>query len=243
LLSFAASYDEAVFDTFRTSLGEGPGEVDGVFARLRQRRPSTVAMPIGTALAALLLVVGVVAGLKLPGNGVASSFDPTPSPEPFTFSPSPDVSSSPSPNDSAQALTPGQILLARLPADVRDTCTEARPLPNSGEAAILDCSGSAAAGPVTVAYYAYTTTAGMQADFDAAAGNLPEARCSTGNGRGTWSRGGTERGSIACYTTQAGESAVLWADSGFAILAYAHDPGLRVSEVFAWWKDHAIFSD
>jgi hypothetical protein len=239
LLSFAASYDAAVFDTFRTSLGESPGETDGVFARLRQRRPSTVAVPIGTVLAALLLLVGVVAGLKLP----STSSSPGPGPVPFTPSPSPDGSPGPSPDLSTQALTPAQILLARLPADVRDTCTETQPGRNSGHAAVLDCSGSAAAGPVTVAYYAYTTTEGMLADFDAAAGTLPEARCSTGNGRGTWSRGGTERGPIACYTTQAGDSAVLWGDSGLAILAYAHDPGLRVSEVFAWWKNHAIISD
>lgn len=236
LLSFAASHDAAVFDTFRTSLGEAPGEVDGVFARLRQRRPSTVAVPLGTLLAALLLLVGVTAGLKLSGNGVG----PTPGP---TFSPIPSDSTSPSPTVSPQALTPAQILLSRLPADVRDTCTQSTPTQGSRQAAVLDCSGSAAAGPVTVAYYAYTTTDGMQADFDAAAGDLPEARCSTGSGRGTWSRGGTERGPLACYTTQAGESAVLWGDSKLAILAYAHDPGLRVDEVFAWWKDHPILSD
>jgi hypothetical protein len=241
LLSFAASYDAAVFDTFRTSLGESPGEVDGVFARLRHRRPSPVAVPIGTVLAALLLVVGVVAGLKLPGNGLASSFDPTPSPEPFTFSPSPDVST-PTPTP-ARTLTAAQALLTHLPADVQDTCTRGTPLEGSGEVAVLDCSGSAAAGPVTVAYWAYSTTDGMQAAFDAAAGGLPEARCSTGYGRGTWTRGGVERGPLACYTIQAGESAVLWGDSELAILAYAHDPGLKVSEVFAWWKDHPILSN
>jgi hypothetical protein len=243
LLSFAASHDAAVFETFRTSLGEAPGEVDGVFARLRQRRPSTVAVPIGTLLAALLLLVGVVAGLKLPSSGLASSFDPTPTPEPFTFSPSPAASTSPSPDVLTQALTPAQTLLARLPADVRDTCTEGTPTQGSGIVAVLDCSGSAAAGPVTVAYWAYTTTEGMQADFDATTGGMPEARCSTGYGRGTWSRGGVERGPIACYTITAGESAVFWGDSELAILAYAHDPGLSVAEVFAWWKDHASFSN
>jgi hypothetical protein len=36
---------------------------------------------------------------------------------------------------------------------------------------------------------------------------------------------------------------VLWGDSELAILAYAHDPGLKVSEVFAWWKDHPILSN
>jgi hypothetical protein len=241
LLSFAASYDAPVFDTFRTSLGEAPGEVDGVFARLRQRRASTVAVPIGVVLAALMLLVGVVAGLKLPGNGVASSFDPSPSPEPFTFSPSPDVSSqTPTP---AQTLSAAQALLAHLPTDVRDTCTEGTPDQASGISAVLDCSGSAAGGPVTVSYWAYTSTKRMRADFNATAGGLPKAPCSTGHGRGTWSTNGVERGPIACYTITAGESAVFWGDSELAVLAYAHDPGLTVPEVFAWWQNHPILSN
>jgi hypothetical protein len=237
LLSFAASYDAASFDTFRRSLGESPGEVDGVFARLRGRRPSVVAVPLGTVLAALLLLVGVVAGLKLP-SGTASSIGSDPG-----FNPGPTDSITAGPTVTTQPLTPGQILLARLPADVRDTCTEETPTQGSGITAALACSGSAAAGPVTVGYWAYSTTAGMQADFDKAAGGLPEAQCASGYGRGTWTRNGVERGPLACYTLQSGESAVLLGDSELAILAYAHDPGLKVSEVFAWWKNHPIASN
>jgi hypothetical protein len=65
----------------------------------------------------------------------------------------------------------------------------------------------------------------------------------TGRGRGTWTKSGVEREPLACYTNQAGESAVLWGDSELAILGYAHDPGLKVSEVFAWWQNHPILSN
>ena len=208
LLSFAASYDAAVFDTFRTSLGEAPGDVDGVFARLRQRRPSQVAVPIGTVLAAVLLLVGVVVGFNLRSNGLASSFDPTqPSPAPSTFSPSPDVSTPPP--SPAQTLTAAQVLLTHLPADVQDTCTQGTPLQDSGEVAVLDCSGSAAGGPVTVGYWAYSTTAGCRP-----LSTRPPAACprpfapravAAGRGRGrgrAWASrllhhpGGGERGAV-----------------------------------------------
>jgi hypothetical protein len=83
----------------------------------------------------------------------------------------------------------------------------------------------------------------MQADFNAAAGGLPVGRCSSGGSRGTWNRDGVKRGPLACYTLPAGESVVLWGDTKLGILAYAHDPGLTVAEVFAWWKQHGFLSN
>ena len=247
LLSFAATYDSSMFDSFRVSLGEGPQDVDDVFARLRRRRPLRAAVPIGVMLAALMLLGGIVAGLKLPNSGLASSIDSATSNTPgggvlgpgtITTDGTNTVTEQPSPSVSTQS--PADSLAGLVPADVRDTCTEGKADTNSGEFAALDCSASASSGPATVGYFAYLTAGQMQAAFDAAVGGLPVAPCSTGSGRGTWTRDGAKRGPLACYTSEANESTVLWGDTGRAVLAEVHDPNLTVAEVVAWWKNHPI---
>jgi hypothetical protein len=257
LLAFASTYEAAVFDKFRAELGDGARDADDVFADLRRRRPSRVAVPIGVLLAALMLVVGVVAGLKLPDNGLARGIDSATTDEsgfgaietgPVTVETGPvtEETTSPATEEPSPAVslqTSAQAVLAHLPADLRDTCREATPLTDQGEYAAFDCNAAGSFGPITVTYVAYLSTAAMQAAFDSSHGGFPKAPCSSGFGRTTWHRAGSEGGPIACYTIAAGESAVFWGDNETAIIGYAHDPVLTVDEVHSWWKDHPILGN
>ena len=102
LLSFAAVYEPAAYERFRGSLDPSVAAVDGVLHRLQKRRPSPVAIPVGVALSALLLIGGVVVaqvlrapdspGQTSPSNGPTPAPDSsgngvvTPSPEPVPVS-------------------------------------------------------------------------------------------------------------------------------------------------------------
>jgi hypothetical protein len=242
LLSFVADREPAAFDAFRAKVGDDASrDADDVIGRLRRRRPLGPAVPLGAVLSALLLLGGVAAGLKFQNSSLAQDISAVTdsNASPAISTPATNVGQ-PSAVVSTQAPSAAERLVARLPADLRDSCTEATPDTSTGAVAEVDCSGSGSSAPGVVSYVAYVLTTDMQAQFDSWAGTLPKAPCATaGGGRGTWTQGQAEIGPLACYTSAAGDNTVLWGYDDADVLVVAHDPNLTVDEILTWWKGHA----
>lgn len=88
--------------------------------------------------------------------------------------------------------------------------------------------------------YSYSSSAAMTVAFSAYAGALPTGSCSSGDARqGTWSSAGTTQGPLACYTSQAGDTTIIWGSDQEAVLAIAQDANWPLTQMYTWWLNDA----
>ena len=243
LLSFAAQREPAGFEAFRSEVDPATREFDGVLAQLGSRRATGAAPAIGVALSVLLLLGGIFTGLTVRDTGVANFaydyFNRGRGSEPEPVLPTDPVTT---PSPIQPTLDPADVLIARLPADLRATCTTGTP--ESDEVVlVVDCTPTGSSAPETVSYLAYPSAATLRAAFERYVGEMATGQCETGsNHRTTWTSNSITRGSLACYTARSGKATVLWGTDDAALLAIAQDETLEVDDLYAWWKQHAVIS-
>ena len=76
--------------------------------------------------------------------------------------------------------------------------------------------------------------------FNGYAGTLPTGSCSGGDARqGTWNASGATQGPLACYTSRAGHTTILWGSDDKAGLAIAQDPSWTLSQTYTLWSNNA----
>ena len=244
LLSFAAAREPAGFEAFRAEVDPASREFDGVLAQLGGRRTSGTGPAIGIAVSVLLLVGGILTGLTVRDTGVAQFaydyFNRGSQPDPEPVLPTEPVPTTPTPVQPTP--DPANVLIARLPSDLRATCTTGTP--ESDEIVlVVDCTPTGSSAPETVSYLVYPSESTMRAAFESYVGQMAIGDCETGaNRRTTWTSQGIARGPLACYTARSGRTTVLWGTDDAAVLSIAQDRSLEIDDLFAWWKQHAVIS-
>ena len=260
LLAFASSRSEQAAETVRSITAASPSGVEKVLNRLRGRRPSVAAIPITALAAGTLVVAGLLAGFQFQNSPVAIAVDnvwteltsspsptePSPSPTEPTPSPGPSDSTStpnsPSPTQSPTSPTNAlNTLVSMVPADVLDYCDETATY-RDGELAAVTCETETTDRPDWVNYALFDGDASLQSAFDEmTGGSLSSGNCAEDwDVQGTWTHKGRERGALACYASQGGVPAVIWADEPNDLLVVARSPGMSQKDLYAWWLDQPV---
>jgi hypothetical protein len=258
LLSFVDGREPAAFEAYRATLGPSAKEVDTVLARLRRRRPITVAAPLSAGVCGLMLVSSVVFGLQAQNSELARALSPAvgggsvsptvyPAPKVTTETPSTDTPTTDTPSTDTpttdtptQAPSYAQALIAMVPQDLRKSCTEST-TDSTDQVAVVNCSQSGSADPATIQFAVYTSTAAMHAAFDESAAGLTGGDCSTGDAhRTTWTNtDNIVQGPLACYISADQETTVVWGTDGIDVLGSASDPSWTSERLLTWWQAHA----
>ena len=248
LLAFARERTPEAFERHRTALGATAPAAEAVLATLSRPRTHRAAPAVGVTIAAVLLLLGFVAGLTARNSPIAVAIAdafataapadddvadddvatpvPSPTPQPTTV-----VSTTPTATPSADPQ------LLKLVPFMRTRCTADDASSFPGAQAMLTCQPPSGT-PDEFSLISYTTASAMQAAFDQYAGSLPEGGC-LDRGQGTWNLGAVMQGPLACFVSPAGESFILWGSNRTAVLAIAYDSSGSVSRLADWWRTDA----
>ena len=258
LLAFISHSSPDEFDSHRAELGVTNEDADSVLASLNRRPSHEGAARIGVALAAIVLVVGLVFGLTARQSPVAEalasafgsqpSSDPDPSepggsdaPLPTDSVPNPEISTpTPTPSSTTTPFDPHvEALLALVPADLRYAC-QGDPVFAANTLASVTCDTQGRE-PASLQLFAYGTESAMRDAFKEYVGNLPEGSCEAGEPvQSYWTLSGQEQGPLACYTSKAGNTVMLWGSSENGVLALAQDPSMTLTKLYEWWMNSRI---
>jgi hypothetical protein len=247
LLAFVRHRTPDAFEAHRSALGTAGHQAEPVLAALGGRRSHQFAAAVGVALAALVLLAGLLTGLTARNSPIAralaDAYGGATSKETATEAteaPSaPPAESSPTPTETTSASSYTAKLLALVPVDIKNTCTTDASAATVATRAAVTCSPTGGA-PASLWLYAYTTSSDMTAAFEQYVGDLPTGSCSTDEGRqGTWSYASVSQGPMACYISQTDGTKIVWGSNDKAVLAVVYDAKWAPSELYTWWVNNA----
>jgi hypothetical protein len=238
LLRFAQRMQPESVATFRAALPEATTTsldmaLDRAARDERRRVGAAVVTCVAAAVGALLIYGGFMVGETLrdsPNNGDDVLAEPPPVDPPPTSSEPPTTPPETTP-------TPTDVLIDAVPASLGGSCDEIAPPPAElfDLGAAVTCVGLTAADADQVDVYAFESYDGMSAATDLWLGDLAPGGCREGL-RGTWSNDDIERGTLACYYIDTGESVAVWTIDDDGILLVATDASMGLDELYVWWQ-------
>jgi hypothetical protein len=230
----------AAYAAHRPLLAGVAAEAEPVLADLGRKRASPGVVPVGVAMAGVVLAGGLVLGLISRDSDLATWIPGGPQDE-TTATPAPEVPTPGAPPPVAPSPTAEELLLELLPADMQTDCaaissdTTVRPLASIGCALTGDR-------PETITLHAYGTSDALADAVDELAAGLSSDDCSSGSqARTTWTFDGVTQGPLACYISTSGRTTLLWGLTSAAVVAVAQDPDWSLTEMYDWWSTDAPY--
>lgn len=241
LLAFVRYRTPEEFEAHRSVLGAAGQQAEPLLAALSRRRPHRSAPAIGVALAALLLLGGVLTGLTVRNSSiaqaVADAYHARTQQPSATETTDPSFGSSPtasSPSTEASSTNPYMTeLLALVPTNIQGSCMDTSTLA-TGTFAALTCQPTGDDAPDALSLFAFKSSAAMTAAFKDYVGGLTTGSCATAEDvQGTWSRG-----PMACYVSQDNNKTIVWGSNYSDILALIYDAHWTSPKLYAWWVNN-----